>query len=213
VPFVPRRYRHVEYWTLPLRVKLAILVFLTDEVLQSSIVRSELDTRLEVERMGVDEESESDGEPDAQNQTEQQEQQEAEQTSEERHQQQQQQPVEEAKPTAAERPRPKSAGVVSEGNKALMRQGARVEVLAIDPGLRGCWFTASVVTAVGNKVRSIPTWPPLASHRRAGSLDRLMWKGHPLLCSTRSAETVRGRCGAIQANLKTAIVWHCMKEE
>jgi len=45
---VPRRYRHVEYWTLPLRVKLSILVFLTDEVLQSSIVRSELDTRLEV---------------------------------------------------------------------------------------------------------------------------------------------------------------------
>lgn len=48
VPSVPRRYRHVEYWTLPLRVKLSILVFLTDEVLQSSIVRSELDTRLEV---------------------------------------------------------------------------------------------------------------------------------------------------------------------
>ena len=121
-----------------------------------------------MERMGADEESDDEPE-ESEEESEQQEQEYAEEASEERRQQQQPEEEEgDAKPTTTERSfRPKSAGVVSEGNKALMRQGARVEVLAIDPGLRGCWFTASVVTAVANKVSFVSNFGfrPTSRHR------------------------------------------------
>jgi len=122
---------------------------------------------VQVERMGADEESDDEPE-ESEEESEQQEQEYAEEASEERRQQQQPEEEEDAKPTTTERSfRPKSAGVVSEGNKALMRQGARVEVLAIDPGLRGCWFTASVVTAVANKVSFVSNFGfrPTSRHR------------------------------------------------
>jgi hypothetical protein len=60
--------------------------------------------------------------------------------------------------------RSKPTSIAGGNSKALMRQGARVEVLAVEPGLRGCWFTASVVTAVANKVIHEPP-PPPGTHR------------------------------------------------
>ena len=45
------------------------------------------------------------------------------------------------------------AGHRSNGHALLSRIGTKVEVLAADEGLRGCWFAATVIAARTDKIR------------------------------------------------------------
>ncbi|KAK3271151.1 hypothetical protein CYMTET_20483 [Cymbomonas tetramitiformis] len=58
VPIAPKAFKRVEYYLLPVEVKLRVLSFLTDELTQTGLIKSEIETRLGLQEKEEDHELE-----------------------------------------------------------------------------------------------------------------------------------------------------------